>query len=122
MTVVQFTRFRVTPEREQAVLDARLAALRACRGAEPELHAAYLIRLADGDWLDIAVWAGQPVAEAFDDPARPASRGTFFAHIDELLGEECGTLVLPGPDGSLGPDPGVWFLRPGDTRWCFTGP
>jgi hypothetical protein len=58
MTVVQFTRFRAT--REQAVLDARLVALRACRGTEHELHGAYLIRLADGDWLDIAVWAGQP--------------------------------------------------------------
>jgi len=45
-----------------------------------------------------AVWAGQPRAEAFDDPARPVARGTFFVQIDELLGEECGILVYPGPD------------------------
>ena len=94
------------------MLAARLAALRACRGCEPELQAAYLIRLADGEWLDIAVWAGQPGAEAFDDPARPVARGTFFAQIDELLGEECGSLVYPDPDPGAGPDPAARRTRP----------
>lgn len=93
MTIVQFTRFRTTPQREPIVLKARQASLRACRGAEPELRAAYLIRLADGEWLDIAVWAGRPGAEAFDDPAQAASRAAFYDQIDELLGEECGILV-----------------------------
>jgi len=96
--MLQFTRFRLAAQRERAVLAARLAALRACRGCEPELQAAYLIRLAGGDWLDIAVWAGQPRPGAFDDPGRPVARGTFFAQIDQLLGEECGILVYPGPD------------------------
>ena len=93
MTIVQFTRFRTTPQREPIVLKARQASLRACRGAEPELRAAYLIRLADGEWLDIAVWAGRPGAEAFDDPAQAASRAAFYDQIDELLGEESGILV-----------------------------
>lgn len=93
MTIVQFTRFRTTPQREPAVLKARQASLRACRGTEPELRAAYLIRLADGEWLDIAVWAGRPGSEAFDDPAQAASRAVFYEQIDELLGEECGILV-----------------------------
>jgi hypothetical protein len=97
MTVVQFTRFRVTARRERAVLAARLTALQACRGGTPELEAAYLVRLADGDWLDIAVWAGQPGIDAFDDPAQAASRGAFYGQIDELLGEECGILVHPDP-------------------------
>ena len=97
VTVVQFTRFRVTARRERAVLAARLAALQACRGGTPELEAAYLILLADGDWLDIAVWAGQPRIDVFDDPAQAASRGAFYSQIDELLGEECGILVYPDP-------------------------
>ena len=93
MTIVQFTRFRTTPQREPIVLKARQASLRACRGAQPELRAAYLIRLDDGEWLDIAVWAGRPGAEAFDDPAQAASRAAFYDQIDELLGEESGILV-----------------------------
>jgi len=97
MTVVQFTRFRVTARRERAVRAARLAALQACRGGTPELEAAYLVRLADGDWLDIAVWAGQPRIDALDDPEQAASRGAFYDQIDELLGEECGILVHPRP-------------------------
>ena len=36
MTIVQFTRFRTTPQRESAVLKARQASLRACRGTEPD--------------------------------------------------------------------------------------
>ncbi len=60
MSIVQFTRFRVTAGREAAVLAARHASLRACQGSEPELRAAYLIRLPGGEWLDIAVWAGRP--------------------------------------------------------------
>lgn len=97
MTVVQFTRFRVPAQRERAVLAARLAALQACGGGTPVLEAAYLIRLADGDWLDIAVWAGQPGIDAFDDPAQSASRSAFFAQIDELLGEEHGILIYSDP-------------------------
>jgi hypothetical protein len=104
MTIVQFTRFRTTPQREPAVLEARQASLQACRGAEPELRGAYLIRLADGEWLDIVVWAGQPGSEAFDDPARAVSRVAFYAQIDELLGEESGILVHQdaGPQFSPG--------------------
>jgi hypothetical protein len=30
-------------------------------------------------------------------PRRPASRGTFYAQIDELLGEEHGILIYPDP-------------------------
>jgi hypothetical protein len=116
MTIVQFTRFRTTPQHELAVLQARQASLRACRGAQPELRAAYLIRLADGEWLDIAVWAGRPGTGAFDDPAQAASRAAFYDQIDELLGEECGILVRQdaGPPNShsaaartgvAGPDP-----------------
>jgi len=116
MTIVQFTRFRTTAQREPTVLKARQTSLRACRGAKPELRAAYLIRLADGEWLDIAIWTGRPGNGAFDDPAQAASRVGFYAQIDELLGEECGILVRQdaGPrlshrararHGVAGPDP-----------------
>ncbi len=93
MSIVQFTRFRVTAGREAAVLAARHASLRACQGSEPELRGAYLIRLPGGEWLDIAMWAGRPGIEVFDDPAQAASRAAFYGQIDELLGEECGILV-----------------------------
>jgi hypothetical protein len=102
MSIVQFTRFRVTADRERAVLEARLASLRACHGAEPELRGAYLVRLGDNEWLDIAMWAGQPGTKDFDDPARAASRAVFYGQIDELLGEEYGILVddaVPQPSG-----------------------
>lgn len=114
MTIVQFTRFRTTPQRELAVLDARQASLRACRGAEPELRAAYLIRLGDGEWLDIAVWAGRPGTGAFDDPAHVASRAAFYAQIDELLGEECGILVHQ--------DAGPLLSHPAAARADVAGP
>ncbi|HEY6314840.1 MAG TPA: hypothetical protein VIY52_29130 [Streptosporangiaceae bacterium] len=114
MTIVQFTRFRTTPQREPAVLKARQASLRACRGGEPELRGAYLIRLADGEWLDIAVWAGRPGAEAFDDPALAASRAAFYAQIDELLGEECGILVRQ--------DAGPQLSYPARARTSVAGP
>jgi hypothetical protein len=107
VTIVQFTRFRTTPQREPAVLEARRASLRACQGAEPELRGAYLIRLADGEWLDIAVWAGQPGCEAFDDPARAVSRTAFYDQIEELLGEESGILVHQDA-GLLFSSAGAW--------------
>jgi len=114
MTIVQFTRFRTVPQREPAVLKARQAALRACRGVEPELRAAYLIRLPDGDWLDVAVWAGRPGSEAFDDPGRAASRAAFYDQIDELIGEECGILVHE--------DAGPWLSRPASAHSTTAGP
>jgi len=114
MTTVQFTRFRTTPQREPTILKARQASLLACRGSEPQLRAAYLIRLADGDWLDIAVWAGRPGAEAFDDPAQAASRAAFYDQIDELLGEESGILVRQ--------DACPWLSYPARARTGVAGP
>lgn len=100
MGIVRFTRFRVAAEREQHVLAARLTSLRACHGSEPGLRGAYLVRLGDNEWLDIAMWDGHPRAEDLDDPARAAARSVFYGQIDELLGEECGIIVddeLPQP-------------------------
>ena len=57
------------------------------------------------------IWAGQPGSEAFDDPARAASRVAFYDQIDELLGEESGILAHQdaGPSaarrGTAGPEP-----------------
>lgn len=115
MSIVQFTRFRVAARREPAVLEARRASLRACDGSEPELRRAYLIRLEDGEWLDIAVWAGEPETEVFDDPARAASRAAFYDQLDELVGEETGIVVEetgPQPSGLAGEDPSERGLDP----------
>lgn len=115
MSIVQFTRFRVAAERERHLLAARVASLRACHGSEPELRGAYLVRLSDNEWLDIAVWAGQPGAEDFKDPARAASRAVFFDQIEELLGEECGILVedaVPQPSSTSPEDRLIAQRRP----------
>jgi hypothetical protein len=100
MTIWQFTRFRVRPGREPEVLSARETSLRACWTSQPELRAAYLVELAEGEWLDITVWAdlgcSQPGGDGTAAPvdlALPASRTAFFAQIDELIGEECGVVV-----------------------------
>jgi len=96
MSIWQFTRFRVSADREPAVLRARGASLQPCWTARPELQAAYLIQLAEGDWLDITVWAGH-AGDAADersaDPALPASRTVFFDLIEELIGEESGVII-----------------------------
>ena len=118
MSIVQFTRFRVAPDRKAAVLAARQSALRACQGSEPVLRAAYLVRLDDGEWLDIAVWDSRPGNEAFDDPVQAASRAVFYERLDELLGEECGILVedtftqLPGAASAGNGERGQGPARP----------
>jgi quinol monooxygenase YgiN len=116
MTIVQFTRFRTTPQRESAVLEARQASLRACRGAEPELCGAYLIHLADGEWLDIVMWDGRPDTDAFDDPAQAASRAAFYDQIDELLGEESGILVHQDAGPRFSAPSGPRTTRPDQVR------
>jgi hypothetical protein len=104
MTVVQFTRFRVVAGRELAALEARRASLLACAGEQPELRRACLVKLGDGEWLDITLWAGDNLELETADPALPSSRTAFFAHVDEVLGEECGLLA----DDGLGPPLGCW--------------
>lgn len=113
MTIVHFTRFRVAADRP-AILAARQASLLACAGSEPQLRGAYLVRLADREWLDIALWAGQPGTDPADS-ATPASRSAFYAQIEELLGEECGILVEdaePQPSHPAGADHGGRDLNP----------
>jgi hypothetical protein len=95
-TIWQFTRYRVNTSREQAVHAARQASLEQCWTTCPALQAAYLLRLGDGDWLDITVWAAHDCAgEA--QPSRPAARNQFFEQLDELIGEECATAVAEAP-------------------------
>lgn len=111
MAIVQFTRFRVAAHRETDLLETWQAALLACYGGRPELLNAYLIRVADHEWLDIAIWDGQPAAEAFE-ASLPASRPDFFGQVDELLGEECGILVQE----ETGPASGASEDRPASWR------
>jgi hypothetical protein len=92
MTTWQFNRFHVAAGREQAVKEAWRASLQPCWTARPALQAAYLIRVGDGEWLDITVWAGQDCGETAD-PSLPQARAGFFGHIDELIGDECGMLI-----------------------------
>lgn len=99
MTTWQFTRFRVAAGREPAVLRARQESLWPCWTEHPPLQAAYLVQLAEGEWLDITVWAG-PYGDGADEPAHPAlpaSRSVFFEQIDELIGEEIGVVIREDP-------------------------
>jgi hypothetical protein len=88
----QFMRFRVVPTREREVLAARRASLQGCWDASPPLRAAYLLRLADQEWLDVTIWAGQVCCEAVIS-APSAARSVFFDQLDELVGEECAITV-----------------------------
>ena len=120
MSIVQFTRFRVTVGREAAVLAARHASLRACQGSEPELRGAYLIRLPGGDWLDIVMWASRPGTEVFGPGpghrfAAPAAVQRCLhpppVHHGELVGRgdplpeirvAAGHAGIPGQDDRVG--------------------
>jgi hypothetical protein len=94
--IVQFTRFSLPDTLEPSMLAVRAAAVESCRAAYPQLRDVLLVRLEGGEWLDVAVWEGDPGGGEPDGPAvfpPLAARDDFFERIDQLLGEECGQLV-----------------------------
>jgi hypothetical protein len=91
---VQFSRFQVPEGSETALLSRRQASLESCGATYPGLRCAFLVRLEDGDWLDIAVWDASQGEQSGTDFYPPVeARAEFFAEVDGLLGDEIGALV-----------------------------
>jgi hypothetical protein len=99
MAWVEFVRFRVSPSRAESWLSARSRAIEAFRSRR-RLQAAYLVKLDQGEWLDVIVWAGNPAAT---DPVPTGADlpevAAYLDHMAEILGEERGVLIdgdIPG--------------------------
>lgn len=93
MPLVDFVRFRVSPNRAQSLSAARAGAIEALR-TRPGFRAAYLVELEGGEWLDVMVWDGD---EAATDPFKTGpDLPAVAAYADlmaEVLGEERGVLI-----------------------------
>jgi quinol monooxygenase YgiN len=92
MTFVELTRFRVDPDREGDLLRARPAMLADFRADRAGFVDARLVRLADGQWLDIVTW--RSAADFGASRAKGANLpgiSAFFAAIAELISAEQGT-------------------------------
>ncbi|MER5649759.1 antibiotic biosynthesis monooxygenase [Streptosporangium sp. NPDC002524] len=91
-TTVEITRFRVSPERATDLLAARDGMIADFRADRDGFLDAKLVRLPDGEWLDIVEWRSPA-----DFAASRAKGGNlpgiqaFFALIDELVSTEEGT-------------------------------
>jgi quinol monooxygenase YgiN len=91
-TTVELTRFRVPPERAGQLLAARSSMIEDFRADRAGFLGARLVRLPDGEWLDIVEWRSS------DDFAASRAKGAnlpgiraFFELIDELVSAEEGT-------------------------------
>jgi quinol monooxygenase YgiN len=91
-TTVELTRFRVPPERADQLLAARPSMIEDFRADRAGFLGARLVRLPDGEWLDIVEWRSS------DDFAASRAKGAnlpgiraFFELIDELVSAEEGT-------------------------------
>ena len=96
---VDFVRFRVSPGRAESLLSARSGAIEAFRRRRG-LRAAYLVKLEQGEWLDVIVWDGDEAAtETFTTGADLPEVVEYMDHMTDILGEERGILIdadLPG--------------------------
>jgi quinol monooxygenase YgiN len=100
MATIELTRFRVEPEHTEALLTARPAMLEAFQADRAGFLGADLVRLNDGEWLDIVRWRSPEdfAASRAKGPNRPEI-ASFFAVIAALLSGEQGTLVDAEEDG-----------------------
>ena len=80
-------------------MSARSAAIEACRN-RPGLRAAYLVKLEQGEWLDVVVWDGdEAAAQSFKADGDLPEVATYVDHMTEVLGEERGILIDGDPLG-----------------------
>lgn len=90
-TSVELTRFRVLPEKTEAMLTARPAMLADFRADRAGFLGARLVRLPNDEWLDIVEWRSS------EDYAASSAKGAnlpgikaFFDAIDSLVSAEEG--------------------------------
>ena len=94
MTTIELTRFRVRPEQEAAFLAARPAMIADFASDREGFVDAALVRLPDGEWLDVVTW--QEARHLDASRAKGANLpgiAAFFAAIDSLVAAEQGELA-----------------------------
>ena len=97
MTTIELTRFRVLPEQESALLAARPAMLADFETDREGFVQARLVRLPDGEWLDVVTWeSSEHFAASREKGANLPGIAAFFAAIDALVAAEEGTLAEVG--------------------------
>lgn len=95
-TFVELTRFTVAPERVEALLKARPVMLEDFRADRDGFLDARLVRLPDGEWLDIVEWRSeQDFAASRAKGANRPGIAAFFSAIAQVVGDEQGTLAAP---------------------------
>jgi hypothetical protein len=99
---VQFLRFRVTQELETSLLALRQEFPEDCQANNPGLQVALLVRLEDGDWLDITVWVDSAADGSGRGPYPSVlAAAEFFSKVEGLLGDETRALVASYIGSSL---------------------
>jgi quinol monooxygenase YgiN len=93
-TSVELTRFRVSPADTDAMLAARPAMLADFRADRSGFLGARLVRLPDGEWLDVVEWRSpEDFAASRAKGANRPGIAAFFATIDTLVSAEEGVLA-----------------------------
>jgi quinol monooxygenase YgiN len=89
VTMVELTRFKVAPDKTEALLAARPGMLADFRADREGFLGARLVRLPGDEWLDIVEWrsAEDFAASRAKGPNLPGI-AAFFAAIDELVSDE----------------------------------
>ncbi|TDC13197.1 hypothetical protein E1265_28395 [Streptomyces sp. 8K308] len=90
---VELTRFTVARERMEAMLAARPAMLADFRADREGFIGADLVRLPDGEWLDIVHWRSpEDLAASRAKGANRPGIAAFFATLGDLVSDERGTV------------------------------
>jgi hypothetical protein len=96
-TSVELTRFRVLPERIDAMLASRPAMIADFEADRTGFLGARLVQLPDDEWLDIVEWASSAdFAASRQKGANLPGIAAFFATISSLVTAEEGTLAELG--------------------------
>ncbi|MGP3959981.1 antibiotic biosynthesis monooxygenase family protein [Nonomuraea sp. 3N208] len=92
-TTVELTRFRVAPDRADRLLAARPGMIADFQADRAGFLDAKLVRVSDGEWLDIVEWrTPEDFAASRAKGANLPGIQAFFDLIDELVSMEEGTI------------------------------
>jgi quinol monooxygenase YgiN len=90
---VELTRFRVAPEKVEALLAARPGMISDFEADRDGFLGARLVRLPDDEWLDIVEWrSSEDFAASREKGANLPGIKAFFEAIDALVSAEEGVL------------------------------
>ncbi len=94
MATIELTRFKVRPEKEDALLAARPGMLENFRADRVGFIDAMLVRLSDQEWLDIVSWrSAEDFAASRAKGANLPGIEAFFSAIDHVVAAEEGLLA-----------------------------